>query len=187
MQGLSLSAPEPSARLAATSAHPLDRGYRTRMLAAVGMLTAVRLVWLGVQTAGLYPDEAQYWFWAQHPAFGYYSKPPLIAWLIALTTAAFGDSEFAVRLAAPLLHAAAAVLVYLIAARLYDRRIGFWAALAYATMPGVSLSAFIISTDAALLPCWAAALYALVRAREPGGERWWLAVGAAAGLGLLAK
>ena len=51
----------------------------------------------------------------------------------------------------------------------------------------MSLSAFVISTDAALLPCWAAALYAFIRAREPGGERWWLAVGIAAGLGLLAK
>ena len=84
---------------------------------------------------------------------------PLIfdAWLIALTTAAFGDSEFAIRLSAPLLHAVAAGIVYAIGARLYDRRIGFWSALAYLTAPGTSLSSYIISTDAALLPCWAAA------------------------------
>src|SRR5205814_4826199 len=37
------------------------------------------------------------------------------------------------------------------------------------------------------LPCWAAALYAFVRAREPGGRYWWAVVGVAAGLGLLAK
>src|SRR5437016_3302660 len=81
--------------------------------------------------------------------------------------------------------------VYLIAARLYDRRTGFWASLAYATLPGVSLSAFIISTDAALMPCWAAALYAFIRAREARGSGWWwawwwAAAGVAAGLGLLA-
>ena len=111
------------------------------MLAAVAAITAARLVWLAVQPADLYPDEAQYWFWAQHPALGYYSKPPLVAWLIALTTAAFGDSEFAIRLSAPLLHAVAAGFVYAIGARLYDGRVGFWAALAYATAPGVSLSA----------------------------------------------
>src|SRR5437763_1867437 len=62
-----------------------------------------------------------------------------------------------------------------------------WSAVGYASLPGVSLSAFIISTDAVLLPCWAAALYAFIRTREPGGERWWVAVGVAAGLGLLAK
>src|SRR5204862_1891571 len=95
--------------------------------------------------------------------------------------------ELAIRLAAPLLHAATAGIAYAIASRLYDRRTGFWAALAYVTLPGVSLSAFIISTDAVLLPCWAAALYAFIRARDPGGERWWLVVGIAAGLGLLAK
>ncbi len=78
-------------------------------------------------------------------------------------------------------------MVYGIGARLYDRRVGFWSALAYASLPGVSVSAFIISTDAALLLCWAAALYAFVRAREEGGWGWWLAVGLAAGLGLLSK
>jgi 4-amino-4-deoxy-L-arabinose transferase-like glycosyltransferase len=165
----------------------VERAYGTWTLAAVVAITALRLIWLGVQSAGLYPDEAQYWFWAQHPAFGYYSKPPLVAWLIALTTATFGDGEFAVRLSAPLLHGVAAGFVYAIAARLYDRRTGFWSALAYVTLPGVSLSAFIISTDAVLLPCWAAALYAFIRAREPGGGGWWLVAGIAAGAGLLAK
>jgi len=165
----------------------IDRAYGTWILAVVATITAARLAWLAAQSAGLYPDEAQYWFWAQHPAFGYYSKPPLVAWLIALTTAGFGDSEFAIRLSAPLLHAVAAAIVYAIAAHLYDRRTGFWSALAYVTLPGVSLSAFIISTDAVLLPCWAAALYAFIRAREPGGGRWWLLAGIAAGAGLLAK
>ena len=111
------------------------------LLAAVAAITAARLVWLAVQPADLYPDEAQYWFWAKHPAFGYYSKPPLVAWLIALTTSAFGDSEFAIRLSAPLLHAIAAGFVYATGARLYDGKVGFWAALVYLTAPGVSLSA----------------------------------------------
>jgi hypothetical protein len=161
--------------------------YGPIALAGVLGLTALRLIWLAVQPADLYPDEAQYWVWAQHPALGYYSKPPLVAWLIALTTRLFGDSVFAIRLSAPLLHAAAAGFVYGIGVRLYDRRIGLWSALAYASLPGVSLSAFLISTDAVLMPCWAAALYAFIRAREVDGQRWWLAVGVALGLGLLAK
>jgi 4-amino-4-deoxy-L-arabinose transferase-like glycosyltransferase len=186
MLGATLPSAERSPQVAAGA--PADaRAYGSWALAAVLAITAARLVWLAVQPAGLYPDEAQYWFWAQTPAWGYYSKPPLVAWAIALTTTAFGDSEFAIRLSAPLFHAIAAGFVYAIAARLYDRRIGFWSGLAYVTLPGVSLSAFIISTDAILLPCWAAALYAFIRAREPGGGRWWLAAGTAAGLGLLAK
>jgi hypothetical protein len=154
---------------------------------AIVAITVGRLLWLAFQTAGLYPDEAQYWFWSRHLALGYYSKPPLVAWLIALTTAIFGNSEFGVRLAAPLLHGVASGFVYGIGKRLYDRRIGYWSALAYATLPGVSLSAFLISTDAVLLPCWAAALYAFIRARQEGAMRWWLVAGGAVGLGLLAK
>jgi hypothetical protein len=161
--------------------------YGAWTLAAVSAITAARLLWLAVQSAGLYPDEAQYWFWAQHLALGYYSKPPLVAWLIALTTAMFGDGEFAVRLSAPLLHGAASGFVYAIGSRLYDRRIGFWSALAYASLPAVSLSAFLISTDAVLIPCWAAALYCFIRACEEDDWRWWVATGAAVGLGLLAK
>ncbi len=163
------------------------RSYALLTLAAVAAVTAARLLWLAVQPADLYPDEAQYWYWAQHPAFGYYSKPPLIAWLIALSTAAFGDNEFAIRLSAPLLHAIAAGFVYAIGTRLYDRRVGFWSALAYLTAPGASLSAYIISTDAALLPCWAAALYAFIRARDADRPGWWIFVGVATGIGLLAK
>jgi hypothetical protein len=161
--------------------------YGVWTLTAVAAVTAARLLWLAVQTAGLYPDEAQYWFWAQHLALGYYSKPPLVAWLIALTTGLFGNSEFAVRLSAPLLHAVAAGFIYAIGAWLYDRRVGFWSALAYASLPGTSLSAFLISTDAVLVPCWAAALYGFIRAREDNGSGWWIATGIALGAGLLAK
>jgi 4-amino-4-deoxy-L-arabinose transferase-like glycosyltransferase len=166
---------------------PPRHSYAGWMLAGVAAITGLRLLWLALQPADLFPDEAQYWVWSQQPALGYYSKPPLVAWLIALTTGLFGDSEFAVRLSAPLLHAGAASLVYGIGARLYDRRVGFWSALVYASLPGVSVSAFVISTDAPLLLFWAAALYAFVRARDEGGWGWWLAVGLATGLGLLSK
>src|SRR5215831_890406 len=157
------------------------------MFAGLVTITGFRLLWLVFQPADLYPDEAQYWFWAQHPALGYYSKPPLVAWLIALTTGLLGESEFAIRLSAPLLHAGTAILVYAIGTRLYDSRIGLWSALAYASLPGASVSAFIISTDAPLVLFWAAALYAFISAREDSGPGWWVAVGLACGLGLLAK
>jgi 4-amino-4-deoxy-L-arabinose transferase-like glycosyltransferase len=164
-----------------------DSRYWRHALFGVFAITLARLFWLAHGGTDLYPDEAQYWLWSLHPAWGYYSKPPLLAWLIALSTYALGDSEAAIRLAAPLLHFGTALAVFHIGKRLYDARAGFWSALAYATLPGVSVSAALISTDAPLLLAWALALYAFIRAREPGGGRWWYAVGAAAGLGLLAK
>ena len=154
---------------------------------AVFVITVTRLVWLALDRTDLYPDEAQYWVWAQHPALGYFSKPPMVAWIIAAVTSVFGDTGPAVRLAAPLLHFATAMTIYGSARLLYDPRTGFWASVTYAALPGVSASAAIMSTDAPMLLCWAAALYAFLRARASGDLRWWLAVGIAIGLGLLSK
>jgi 4-amino-4-deoxy-L-arabinose transferase-like glycosyltransferase len=163
-----------------------ERSWRLALW-AVFLVTLARLFWLEAGRADLYPDEAQYWLWSLHPALGYYSKPPMVAWLIALTTFVFGDQEAGIRIAAPLLHFATALVLYQLARRLYDARVALWSAIAYATLPGVSASAAIISTDAPLLLCWAVALYAFIRAREPAGGRWWILAGAAVGLGLLSK
>lgn len=164
-----------------------ERSFRLAVF-IVFALTLVRLLWIASGATDLYPDEAQYWLWSLKPDWGYYSKPPLVAWLIALTTwLTHSDNELAVRLSAPLLHFGTALMIYALAQRLYDARTAFWSSVAYATLPGVWASSIIISTDAPLLFCWSVALYAFIRAREPGGERWWWAAGAAAGIGLLAK
>ena len=169
-----------------------ERSFRAAIF-VVFAITVVRLLWIASGTTDLYPDEAQYWLWSLTPDWGYYSKPPVVAWLIAATTHLAGnDNELSVRLAAPLLHFGAAIMIYQLTQRLYDARIAFWSSVAYATLPGVWVSAVIMSTDAPLLFCWSLALYAFVRAREPAGvrrgsERWWWLVGITSGLGLLSK
>ena len=165
-----------------------DRRLWHIALAVIAALTALRIVVLFLSPLDLYPDEAQYWWWSQNPAFGYFSKPPMIAWIIWLTTAIFGDNEWAIRLGSPLLHGLTALFVFGIARRLIDdARTGLWSALAYLTTPGVSYSSGIISTDVPLLFFWAAALYGLVRALDDRRWRWVLLMGVAFGLGLEAK
>jgi len=156
-------------------------------VALVAAVTVVRLAVIAGQPAPLSMDEAQYWIWSRDPVFGYFSKPPLLAWLIAAVTAVCGDGEACVRAASPVLHAATAVTVYGIGRRLYDVRVGAWSAATYVLLPGVSFSALIASTDVPLLLCWAVALYALIAALDEGRRRWWLLLGLAAGLGLLSK
>lgn len=168
----------------------------TAALVLVGALTLARLIALFLTPLELYPDEAQYWVWAQSPAFGYYSKPPLIAWLIGATTALGGDSEPFVRLSSPLLHAVAALSLFKAGERLFDARTGLWAAVIYSLMPGVQLSAGVASTDAALLCALSLALWAVAAlgwrdeapqrsARTRHGTA--LALGVAVGLALLSK
>lgn len=125
-------------------------------------LTLVRLAVLFSTPLELYPDEAQYWLWSRDLAFGYYSKPPMLAWLIALTTGVGGDSEPWVRLSSPLLHAVTGLVLFRVASQLFDRRTAFWAGVLYLLMPGVQLSAGIASTDAPLLFFASLALWAYV-------------------------
>jgi hypothetical protein len=165
-----------------------DRRLFHIALAAVAAITMLHVVVLLLSPLDLYPDEAQYWWWSQNPAWGYFSKPPMIGWLVWLTTAVFGDSEWAIRIGSPLCHAAAALFVFGIACRLFDdARIGLWSALAYLTTPGISYSAGMISTDVPLLLFWAMALYGLVRAMDDTRWRWVVLTGVAFGLGLEAK
>ena len=142
---------------------------------------------LVLSPAGLHGDEAQYWAWAQELDAGYYSKPPLIAWVIAGTTALFGDAEWAVRLASPFLHTVAATFAFLSARRLFGDRAGFVAAAAYALMPGVTLSSAIISTDALLLAFVSGFVWFWVRLQDGGGMGSAVGLGAMLGLGLLSK
>jgi len=153
----------------------------------LGLLAVLRITALIVSPLGLQADEAQYWVWAQAPAFGYFSKPPLVAWAIAATSGLFGNGPAAVRLAAPLAHIVSALLVWRLGSRLYGTRVGFWAGLAFATLPGVFFSAMIISTDALLLPLWALAMLGFERATATGRPGWWVLVGTTFGAGLLAK
>lgn len=153
----------------------------------IGAITALRIVALYFSAANLGPDETQYWVWAQDPSFGYFSKPPLVAWIIAATTSLCGSGEACVRLASPLLHGATALILFLTARALYDVRIGLLSAFAYASLPGVSLSASLITTDVPLLFFWALALFALVRGMTKPALDVALLLGISLGLGLLAK
>src|SRR6201989_3004579 len=82
-------------------------------------LTLTRLVAIFRTPLELYPDEAQYWLWSRTLAFGYYSKPPMVAWAIRAATAIGGDGEPWVRLAAPIFQAGATLAVFAIGRRLY--------------------------------------------------------------------
>lgn len=135
----------------------------------------------------LSPDEAQYWYWAQSLDWGYFSKPPLIAWAIAGTTSLCGNAEGCVRLSAPLFQFGTSLFILAIGTRLFSTRIGLWSAVAFTTVPGISLASVTISTDTPLLFFWAAALYAVIRIMEKPGVLWWALLGASIGLGMMAK
>ena len=150
-------------------------------------LTIARLIGLALSRVDLFFDEAQYWSWSRELAFGYFSKPPMLAWLIAAATHLCGDAEACVRSPAPLMFLGASLSAYAVGRTLYDSRTGFWAAMLTALGTGTVFSARIISTDVPLVLFWALALLAYARLLQNVDWRWAAVLGVAVGAGMLAK
>lgn len=168
-----------------------EPGWGVALAAAVAV-ALWRAVELAASPLNLSFDEAQYWSWALEPAWGYFSKPPLVAWAIAATTALFGDGEWAVRLGSPLAHAGTGLALFALVRRIADGRAALVAMLLFLTLPGVTVSAMLISTDPFLMCAWGwalLALYAALSAETEGRPALpaWLGLGLAIGLGMLAK
>ncbi|MGB0907655.1 MAG: ArnT family glycosyltransferase [Maricaulaceae bacterium] len=162
--------------------------YQNWTLALILGLLVFRVAALLMFPLGLHGDEAQYWAWSKNLDWGYFTKPPLIAWVIASTTSVFGDAEWAVRISSPFLHSITGFVIFLTGRVLFNAQTGFWAACIYLFMPALWLSSLIVSTDVSLLLCWAVALHAAVLMRRDGPS--WprgLQLGLAIGIGMLAK
>src|SRR5688572_3051275 len=80
-------------------------------LLAVGFAGHLLYLWYGCPI-DLSGDEAHYWEWSRRLDWGYYSKGPLVAWVIRGSTAVFGHEMWAVRLPALVFAALTCVLVY---------------------------------------------------------------------------
>ena len=149
-------------------------------------------VWV-VQFSGisLFFDEAQYWDWAQDLSWGYYSKPPMIAGLIWLSTQLFGNGVLGVKLLVMLLYPLASLAMVGFARALWPTssgvRTGVVAAALFATIPTVGLMGMFASTDAPLILCWTLAGWMLWRAQVTDRLRYWVALGVVCGLGLMSK
>lgn len=171
----------------APAAPPPTQWGATTFLVLVLAVTAIRLLGLWLSVVELNLEEAQYWEWSRHFAFGYFSKPPLIAWIIAATTGVCGDGEACVRASAPLFYAGTSLAVYGLAAALYGRSVAFLAGLTALFSIAIVFSSRIISTDVPLLLFWSLALFAYVRRLQGGGWPWLLLLALAFAGGLLAK
>ena len=164
-----------------------ETGYLLRLLVCLGAILALRLAAVYAARIDLVLDEAQYWTWSRELAFGYFSKPPMIAWVIRAATAVCGDSATCIRSASPVLYTFAAFMLYLTGRALYGPRVGFWTAIVFATLPGISYSSHLITTDVPLVLFWSIALYAWVMLVKRQSMAFAVLLGVAIGVGLLAK
>ena len=156
---------------------------RRLILALAGLFVG----YLGLtQVVPVADDELYYWCWAKDLQLSYYDHPPLVGWLIALSTAVFGDTLFAVRLPA----CVATLTVFAVVAGLSRcRAVLPWVAVT----PLFSVGAVIVTPDTPLLLFWAVYVYWLVAAHrrlDATGSvpaHLWLVGGLLLGLSALGK
>jgi dolichol-phosphate mannosyltransferase len=164
-----------------------DADTRRRVLiwSLIAYAFVLRLVYLGC--VELLPEETYYWNYSRHLDLSYLDHPPMVAWLIGLGTAVFGQSEFGVRVGAM----GCAVLTSLFAYRLTRNLFGEAAALAalllVQILPFFFLSGLLMTPDAPLTAAWAASLYFLERALVANRSTAWWRAGMSLGLGVISK
>jgi 4-amino-4-deoxy-L-arabinose transferase-like glycosyltransferase len=156
--------------------------------ASILVLTLVALRLVAAAITPLTFDEAYYWTWSKHLAFGYYDHPPMVALVIRAGTMIAGDTELGVRLVSVLLALPMSFAVYRSAAILFG---GVRVAATATVLLNVTLMAavgtLIVTPDAPLLVASSFVLFFLAKVLETGRGAWWLAVGAAVGAALLSK
>lgn len=166
--------------------------FRRPALTAVGIIAVTTLIRFWFVASGqldLVQDEAQYWDWTRRMQLSYYSKGPLIAWVIKLWTTVFGNTELGVRFGS-LLHACLAqCLLYWGVANVMKRpRVALWTLIIANTTVLFNVSGILMTTDNPLLLCWALALFSLYWASEEADAFWpYCFLGISMMLGVLAK
>lgn len=161
------------------------------LVGLAGLVLALPVLRFYLAEAGgfdLHFDEAQYWEWSRQLDWSYYSKGPLVAWLIALSAALFGHGEWQVRLFAWLAYDLFLILLFCFSAQFWQsRRAGWWAVALGLTTPLYFPLGQVMTTDVFLFVCWTWGLWAAWRALHRQQPSAWYELGAATGIGGLAK
>jgi 4-amino-4-deoxy-L-arabinose transferase-like glycosyltransferase len=152
----------------------------------IAAMTALRIAYADLME--LRTDEAYYWTWSKEHALSFLDHPPMIAWLIRLGTAIFGDTLFGVRVPGILAMLVTQVMLADIVWRVTrDIRAVMFAVLMMEAALYYGLLMAKVAPDVALIPFAVAMVWSLVRLAESRDPRWWLAAGVFAGLALLSK
>jgi dolichol-phosphate mannosyltransferase len=165
----------------------ISANVRWRILAVGTAIYAVLLRLIYMRIVNLMPEEAYYWNYAQHLDFGYLDHPPMVAWLISLSTQVLGNNEFAVRASALVLWFVTVALCFQLTRNLYGKTAAFVSMLFLSAMPFFFATGFLMMPDAPLTAAWAGSLLFLERVFFADRRTAWLGAGIFLGLGLISK
>jgi 4-amino-4-deoxy-L-arabinose transferase-like glycosyltransferase len=145
----------------------------------IGFLFSSGLVLVG--------DESYYWDWSRQPDWCYFSKPPMVAWLIGSVTWLLGDFTPVLRLPAVLLSTICLGYFYATAKAFYGARAAGFALLLLLATPNNVLANIFMTIDPPLYCFWMMCVYYLQRGIFSQDRRAWWWAGCAGAMALLSK
>ena len=112
----------------------------------------IRVYSIYVLNIPLHFDEAQYWGWSKQLEWGYFSKPPILAFIIKMSTSACGETEFCIRISSPILYFFSSIFIFF-SSRLLTQNsyLACLTTLIFYLMPGITFSSYVITTDVPLI------------------------------------
>ncbi|HEX9407821.1 MAG TPA: glycosyltransferase family 39 protein, partial [Thermoanaerobaculia bacterium] len=137
---------------------------------------------------GFHRDELATLDDARHLAWGYVAYPPLTPFLGRVELTLFGDTPRAFRVLAAIAQAIAILIASLMAKHLGGGRKAQWVAAFCVAIAPISLAASALFQYVTFdFLWWVLVCYFVVRLAQTDDPRWWTAIGAAIGLGVLTK
>lgn len=173
------------------------RPYETVLYTFLFILSIFRVYYILHGPIDLSPDEAHYWEWSRRPDLSYYSKGPMVAYLILLGTSFLGDNVIGIRIMAVIFSSLSSIFLFkLVRAmnkdpeykELYSSR-ALFSALLLQIIPLFSPFGVIFTIDSPFVFFWILSLYFFCKALEIEKRTtlWWGLLGISIGLGLLTK
>jgi membrane-associated phospholipid phosphatase len=177
----------------------------TLLFAGLLVISVFRIYYILDGPLDLSPDEAHYWEWSRRLDLSYYSKGPMIAYLIFAGTSLFGSTVFGVRILAVAFSALSSIFLFKLVHLMYGneaeaRSAAVTSALAFQAVPLFAAFGILFTIDSPFIFFWILSLYIFYQAisekpskEGPAGnydkEQWlhWIALGISIGLGLLTK
>src|SRR3954471_8655996 len=136
---------------------------RKKIILLIVVSSFIRLIVAGLTELG--NDEAYYQAYAQHLQWCYFDHPPMVAWLIRLTTAnLLLQQELFIRFGSVVCASIGTSLIYLMGKKMKNNQAGWIAAILYTTSFYTSvISGIFILPDSPEVICWLASMYCMLQ------------------------
>lgn len=157
------------------------------LFSALIILFIIRLIL--ITKIDMIPEETYYWQWSRHLSLSYYDMSPMVAYTIALTTM-FGklNSQFFVRLGAPIISLLLSVFVFIALKKITNKTLPslIWAVLLNAT-PILNVGSILIVYGNLQMLFFSLTVLLIIYLIATGKDYYWYLIGISTGFALLSK